>query len=328
MPKSRVATPFGKFLGGVWYLLVCGIFLVGGVSLSWAKRSPLFWKFVTSTVTGHKPQPKEVFHSDESTFLILGCDEDLYYQGLTVLKHKARSDMMLVARMDFANHAISGVSIPRDTWCKLPGYDEHKINAYHAIAKWGEEDALTKQAVEQTIGVSIDKVITVDYTAFQKLVDLVGGVNVNVGKKMDYDDKAGNLHVHLTPGKHKLNGYDAMCYVRYRHSNEGMADTDFQRQDRQKDFLVGFKQSVMSNLLSLPAIVEASKEVLGGALNDDQIQALAFFSQSVKPDKIRLGTIPTETEGKGLRVDRSKLATVLAQYGLKQDQRDMVSYSR
>lgn len=326
MAKKKGVTPFGRFLGATWYVLVCGIFLAGGTAIGLAKRSPLFWKMVSSTITG-PPKPTEVFKSSATTFLILGCDEDLYYQGQTVLKHKARSDMMLVARMDFKKGEITGVSIPRDTWCKLPGYDEHKINAYHAIAKWGQEDELAKQAVEHTIGVDIDKVITIDYTAFQKLVDLVGGVKVRVTKKMDYDDNAGNLHVHLTPGIHKLNGYDAMCYVRYRHSSTGEADTDFQRQDRQKDFLVGFKASVLNNIFSLPEIVDSSKAVLGGALNDDQIQALAFFSKGVKPNKIRLGVVPTTEEGKGLRVDRRKLPDVLAQFGLTQ-QEGLVSLNR
>ncbi len=278
---------------------------------------------VSSTVLG-APKPQAAFKSDSTTFLILGCDEDLYYQGQTVLKHKARSDMMLVAKMDFKSRSITGVSIPRDTWCKLPGYDNHKINAYHAIAKWGQEDALAKKAVEHTIGVKIDKVITVDYTAFQHLVDLVGGVNVNVSKKMDYDDKAGNLHVHLTPGKHKLRGYDAMCYVRYRHSNAGVADTDFQRQQRQKDFLVGFKSAVMANVFSLPEIVQSAKDVLGNALTDDQISSLAFFSKGLQPNQIRLGVIPTYASGKGLGVDRTKLSKVLAMYGLARD-REMVS---
>ncbi len=314
MSKQRGPTTFGKIFGGLWYLIVCFIILAAGSLYGWARRSPLVMGAMKGLFLA--PKPTEAFSSNVVTFLILGCDEDLYYQHLYVAKHAARSDMMMVARMDFETNEITGVSIPRDTWCKLPGYDTHKINAYHAIAKFGQENELTQQAVEHLIGVKIDKVITIDYRAFQKMVDMVGGVSVSVAKQMDYDDNAGQLHVHFKPGKHKLNGYDAMAYVRYRHSNKGKGDTDFERQARQKDLLVGLKQAVFANFTNLPEIAEASKGIFGGALSDEQILALAFFSKGVGEKKIKIGTIPTVEDGNGLKVDEAKLPSVLAQYKL------------
>lgn len=312
----------GKILGAVWYLVVCGVFLAAGTFAGWAHRNPFFWKVVTQMP--NPPKPSEVFGSNVQTLLILGCDEDMsrnaaIYENPYVTRHAARSDMMMVCRLDFAKKEISGVSIPRDTWCRLPGFREHKINAYHAIAKFGEADQLTKRAVEYLIGVPIDKVVTIDYAAFQRLVDMVGGVTVHVSKPMEYDDKAGGLHVHLAPGTHTLNGYDAMCYVRYRKPNKGSkikADTDFQRQDRQRDFLIGFKQSIFASKFRLPEISQASKDVLGNVLTDEQIISLAFFSREVPPGNIRIGTIPTTEEGNGLRLDSEKLPKVLAEFKL------------
>jgi len=313
MIRQAEPTTWSRVLAVTWYILVCGVFLSVGSFAGLLTRS----KFISFRDLLIPPKPQEAFHADVQTFLILGCDQDVYYHNEFVLKHAARSDMMLVARMDFAKGEITGVSIPRDTWCQLPGFPEHKINAYHSIAKFGKENELTKQAVEYLIGVPIDQVIVIDYDAMQKMVDLLGGVPVNVPRKMDYDDNAGKLHIHLNPGYQKLDGYNAMCYVRFRHSNDKkLTETDFQRQQREKDLLLGLKQAAMANLAHLPEIADAGRAVLGGELSDEQIKSLIFFAKGIGPQKIRLGVIPTKEDGKGLRLEADKLAKVLQEYNL------------
>src|SRR6185436_8225960 len=101
------ATIFKKILGGIWWLMICGLFLFGGCIFGKLYRSELLRKVILMQVK----KPQESFSSDAQTFLILGCDEDVYYQSQYVLKHAARSDMMLVARMDFTKGEITGVSI-------------------------------------------------------------------------------------------------------------------------------------------------------------------------------------------------------------------------
>lgn len=315
MSRDSQATTFGKIVGGFWYLVVCAVFLAGGSFLGFAKRSPLLWKAIPAML--NPPKPTETFNSDVQTFLILGCDQDVYYQSAYVTRHAARSDMMMVVRMNFKDKEITGVSIPRDTWCQLPGFSEHKINAYHSIAKFGEANELSKKAVEYLIGVKIDRVLVLDYDALQRLVDVMGGVPVNVPREMDYDDNAGKLHIHLKPGHQVLSGYDAMCYVRYRKSNKrGQGETDFQRQDRQKDMLLGFKSAALQNWTRLPEIAEAGKAVFGNALSDEQILSLGLFAKQVGPTRIKLGVIPTVNEGNGLRLVSSKLPDVLKEYKL------------
>lgn len=305
-------------MGGLWYLVVCAIFLGGGSFVGWASRSSFLMKSIGAMI--HPDPPSETFQSDVQTFLILGCDQDVYYQSAYVTRHAARSDMMMVVRMNFKTKEITGVSIPRDTWCRLPGYSEHKINAYHSIAKYGQEKELSKQAVEYLIGVKIDRVLVLDYDALQRLVDVMGGVTVNVPRAMDYDDNAGKLHIHLKPGRQVLTGYDAMCYVRYRKSNKpGKAETDFERQERQKDLLLGFKSAALSNWSRLPEIAEAGKAVFGNALNDEQLLSLGLFAKEVGPQRIKLGVIPTENEGNGLRLVARKLPEVLKEFKLDSD---------
>jgi len=104
---------------------------------------------------------------------------------------------------------------------------------------------------------------------------------------MDYDDNAGKLHIHLKPGPQVLGGYDAMCYVRYAtRTRRANPNPIFQRQQRQKDLLLGFKQAVFTHWSRLPEIADAGKAVLGDSLTDDQIRALAGFGRSVGQQKI------------------------------------------
>lgn len=322
-----------KIFGAIWYVLVCGLFLSGGSALGWIGRSKSFGNPLSLLIP---PPPKETFHSDVQTFLILGCDEDYkpksypsrFYSGQangnrtprpdTVAKPAARSDMMMVARMDFTKHEITGVSIPRDTWCRMPEDTEvHKINSYYHNAEPGQESEAARKAVEYLIGVPIDKVIVIDFDKMQKLVDMLGGVDVNVPRQMDYDDNAGQLHIHLKPGPQKLTGYQAMGYVRFRHSMHAKTfETDFQRQQREKDMMLGLKHAMTANWSHLPEILDAGAEVVGEALTNDQILSLAGFMRGVGQQNIRIGVIPTHDKGNGLELETDKLAKVLQQYKL------------
>jgi len=264
----------------------------------------------------HNSSPQETFRNDTLTLLVLGCDEVLAPGGKKVLRKQARSDMMLVARLDFAKKQITGVSIPRDTECRLEGDRTRKINAYHAIAPRGEEASLTQKAVEHLLpGVKIDRVVTLDFDAFQSVVNMVGGVPLDVDRKMDYDDQAGNLHIHLKPGPARLNGYDAMCYVGYRHG-----DSDFKRQDRQKEFLLALKNEVFRHPTMIGQVADSTMEVLGNALNADEVATLALFAKDVPQQNIRMGQIPVlEGRGTSLRVDRERLPGVLREFNLTGD---------
>jgi anionic cell wall polymer biosynthesis LytR-Cps2A-Psr (LCP) family protein len=141
----------------------------------------------------------------------------------------------------------------------------------------------------------------------------VGGVPIDVEKNLDYDDNAGHLHIHLKQGFQVLNGYNAMCYVRFRHG-----DDDLQRQARQKKFLVAFKQQVVHDWLNLPSIVNEGVKVLGGALNNDEIASIAGFAKQVPPQSINWGQVPvTSRRGSGnLFLDKKNLQATLVQYKL------------
>lgn len=332
LTKKKTRPPLAwRIVGGAWYLFVvaaaCGVGVVGNM----ASRSSLVREGMINPLAILNANPKEVFHDyDGLNLMILGTDDDRVPIGFDgkhmidkVVKRGARADMIMVAHLDFDENRISGLSIPRDTGIRIPELKPGilKINGYYNVAPEGQGKEYMKQAVEKLLpGLKIDRTIALDYDAFQNLVDTVGGVPVVVpkgprGKGLHYDDFAGDLHINLNPGPQTLTGKDAMGYVRFRHD----AESDYGRQQRQKEFLTSFKSRIFHNLLKLPEIAEESKAVMGNALTDKEIIALVAFARKVKPENIKLGMLPT-TEGRtrssALRVDRSKRDEAMREYGL------------
>jgi LCP family protein required for cell wall assembly len=143
------------------------------------------------------------------------------------------SDTLMLARMDPKHHMVSLLSIPRDLW--VPSLD-NKINA--AYSEGG--DAKSLEAVEEVTGVHPNYLLNVDFSGFQKLVDSLGGIYVDVDQyyynPLAQSQYTGFSAIDVKPGYQKLNGADALAFSRYRHT-----DDDFHRQARQQMFLRAFE---------------------------------------------------------------------------------------
>jgi LCP family protein required for cell wall assembly len=146
------------------------------------------------------------------------------------------SDTLMLAKMDPAHHVVSLLSIPRDLWVTIPNHGDSKINS--AYSEGG--DALSLQTVESVTGIKPDYLLNVDFSGFQRLVDTLGGVYVNVDQYY-YNPKAqaqytGFSAIDVQPGYQLLDGANALAFSRYRHT-----DDDFHRQARQQTFLRAFE---------------------------------------------------------------------------------------
>ena len=219
--------------------------------------------------------------------LIMGCDHD--YDDRTqkpILSTPGRSDSIMMARIDFDHKTIKCLTIPRDTAVSIPGHKGlHKINAAHEFG----DNALAVQTVKERLGIQADYYFTLDFESFQKVVDAIGGVNVVVHKKLDYDDFWGKLHIHLLPGLQRLNGYKAMGYVRIRHS-----DSDLMRSERQHEFIEAMRAQIMKpeNFLKLPDVMNHVTQDMKSDLSQDQMLSLAKFAKELKKENIQLSTLP------------------------------------
>lgn len=296
-----------RILGGLVYSTLLVAVLAGAAVAGWVGQSKVASAVARQMVAQTTPQ--QVFNGKRAfTLLILGCDEDRYYGGKQILKTNARSDMMLVVRLDFERKRITGLSIPRDLIVRLPGYRSHKINAYHVLG--GAE--LSQRAVEYVLGVPIDRTTELNYKAFQEMVDLVGGVEMYIPKALKYTDRRGGLFVDLKPGRQVLDGYEAMGFVRIRHS-----DSDFARQQRQKDFMLGFKDAMMAKPGLITLVADKARDVMGDKLSAEEVAALVLFARKVGNDNVKMGQLPVvEAGGYNLALDEAKLPDTLREYNL------------
>jgi polyisoprenyl-teichoic acid--peptidoglycan teichoic acid transferase len=249
------------------------------------------------------------------TVLILGSDHDTVgkrvpghtAQPVDVADAPGRSDAIMLARFEFDGdvaRSINVLSIPRDTRVRVPGHGIHKINAAHAYG--GPE--LTCATVRDLFGIDPDYYIDLNFEGFQQVVDAVGGVDVNVHEPLDYDDNWGKLHIHLKPGQQHLNGYRAMGYVRFRHT-----DNDLMRAQRQHEFIEALRARVTSPtaFLGLPNAVAAVRNNLHSNLSMDQMLTLANIARKAPKDAVCLDTLPVIQGKTFVYVDRHKSAVVV-----------------
>jgi LCP family protein required for cell wall assembly len=168
------------------------------------------------------------------TILLLGSDARYEDKKLGL---KPRSDTMLLVRADPNRDAIAVMSIPRDLAVEIPGHGRDKINS--AFENGGERLTVktVKRLFEDATGddFPINNVISVEFGSFRRAVDYIGGVYVDIDRDYFNDNSGGGERyaaIDVDAGYQKLEGQDALDYVRYRHT-----DNDFIRAARQQDFL-------------------------------------------------------------------------------------------
>jgi LCP family protein required for cell wall assembly len=183
------------------------------------------------------------------TLLMLGSDRrwaDLKKNNPALAKsNPARSDTIMLVRLDPDQDATAVMSIPRDLKVDIPGHGTDKINAAYSVG--GPE--LTARTVKDLLGIKIHHIINVNFSGFREAVDAVGCVYVDVDRRY-YHSNAGLAPQHhyaeidIQPGYQRLCGQDALDYVRFRHS-----DNDLVRAARQQDFLRAAKDQVSTSSL-------------------------------------------------------------------------------
>ena len=164
-----------------------------------------------------------------------------------------RSDTIFVMSLNREKNVATMLSIPRDSYVPIPGRGWDKINHAYAYGK----GKLTRRTVENLLNIEIDYLVEVDRKGVEKMIDAIGGVEIDVEKRMYYEDPwddDGGLVIDLEPGLQTLDGEEAVQYVRYR-DKEG----DIGRARRQQKFLAAAMDSVASpfTLVRLPRIAYA-----------------------------------------------------------------------
>ncbi|MDR3332802.1 MAG: LCP family protein [Synergistaceae bacterium] len=203
-----------------------------------------------------------------------------------------RSDTVAFVAIDVEDRNVRVLSLPRDTRVNIPGHGQQKLN--HAYA-YGKVDLL-RATVEQFLGTSIHYYVKIDYDNFPKLVDMVGGVDVNVGKAMKYRDKSQNLYIDIPAGKQRMNGETALKYVRFRNDAKG----DIGRVQRQQQFLKSLLHRFYEpeNILRFAALTDGIKETLVTDIDPSVILQICLFVRRLEkePGRFYFLMLPGEAQ--------------------------------
>jgi LCP family protein required for cell wall assembly len=166
-----------------------------------------------------------------------------------------RADTLMVIRA--GGGTFNKLSIPRDSYAEIPGYQPTKINA--AFAYGGA--ALQIKTVEKFLNIKIDHVAIINFTGLENLVDAVGGVQVNLKHKLCADIAGGSGHgqggvtLHLKKGENTLDGTQALAYSRIREPSEcpgkgksafTLGYSDLDRENAQQEVINGIKDRLTS----------------------------------------------------------------------------------
>ena len=229
-----------------------------------------------------KQATEESSLKDQVNILVMGVDKREDDVG--------RSDTLFLVSIDPKRQQIFQLSIPRDTRLLIPGYGWDKVN--HAYSLGGKD--LMVETVEGFLGVKIQHTVEIDFQGFYRIVDAIGGVEIDVEKRMYYEDpwdEDGGLVIDLRPGLQRMNGRTAITYVRYRDE-----DGDIGRIERQQKFMKAVVDQVSrpAIITRLPAIISEVSSAVETDLSTLELLNLGrFFKESRdKNMQTNMGMVP------------------------------------
>jgi LCP family protein required for cell wall assembly len=283
---------------------------------------------VRPTVVSKGPTPALL----QAPFNVLVIGVDLRTDDPT---EGARSDTLIVVHVDPLQKWASMLSIPRDTLVQIPN-DEcpnaagTKINAAYSCGYRNPEiygsgiepqdagAAIAAETVEQFLGIKISYTAQVDFNGFQKIVDALGGVTIDVPRPIldpEYptEDK-GYMRLYIPAGLQRMDGTTALRYARTRH-----ADNDFGRAQRQQQVLQAVldelkNQGVLGQMDAAPALLQVAAESVKTTLKINDIttlSGLATLAQDLKADRIKRLVLKPEQNADGSNCLLSDLSSAI-----------------
>jgi len=265
-------------------MFLLAMLLVVVTSVSWAavySYNTFFATTVLSTKVENKKPPEPV--SKYINILLLGVDDgDNENPGAP-----KRSDTMIVASINSEEGRIHLLSIPRDTKVAIPGHKgSEKIT--HAFFYGGSELAI--RTVEDLLEIHINHCVVIDWQAFIKTIDLLGGVDLYVENNMRYEDPYANLVINLTKGYQHLDGNQAGQYVRFRSDELG----DIGRVQRQQRFLKAVAEQALqfSTIWKLPTFFREMDQYVTTDITGFKIVKLANHLKKFRSGNLSAEMLP------------------------------------
>ena len=229
-----------------------------------------------------KPQTiKETISFTEASGTI-----NILLTGIDDVQGGRRADAIAFVVVDIDRKIVRVMSIPRDTRVQIPGRGWEK--AAHAYAYGGIP--LLRETIVNYLGLPINYYLLVNYDSFPSIVDLIGGVEIDVERRMVYNDYAGKLFINIPKGVQTLTGKTALHYVRFRHDALG----DIGRVKRQQDFIEAVLKKIQtpSMITKIPELAKKTIELVNSDMTPAQALQLGSYLSDLPPENLNFFTLP------------------------------------
>ena len=255
---------------------------------------------------GHEPSSVAQSGDDSQVMgrawniLLLGSDNDRKYTFPAIL-----TQVMMVVRVDTVKNTVTMVSIPRDSWVFVPQVGGmHKIDQAFLLGsqksnKFEDGVRLARLTIENDYGIPIDRYAWVGLDGFARIIDTLGGVDVNVphpvtddaypndvGAGSDPNNPFAYRSIYISAGPHHFNGDEALQYVRSRH-DDPLGDVG--RTQRQQQVLIALKPKLnASNLIQhMPQLLKDLNGSLYTDLSETEILAFANYGRGLPTNAVQ-----------------------------------------
>lgn len=226
---------------------------------------------------------------DPINVVIMGVD--IGTPGSSETSNHQRTDTIILLNYNPKTESTNIISIPRDTLIKINGKNQ-KINAANVFG--GVKYVI--DSVEKLLDLKVNYYGKLDYSGFREIIDIIGGVDITIKNRMDYDDSAQNLHIHFKKGETvHLDGKKAEEFFRWRKNNDGtgLVDGDLGRIENQHLFIekVMEKFKNPSIITKIPAILKAMPKYVETNMPASDILRYGTDIAKVNKENISMSTI-------------------------------------
>ena len=265
----------------VFFLLLAGISLGSGAAV--IKYLSSFSRDAGKNLNAVKDKTSPV------NILLMGVD--IGTAGSKNENDPKRTDTIMLVNYNPKTEELNLVSIPRDTLIRINGKNQ-KINAAHAI---GGVPYLI-DCVEKMLDLKVNYYGKIDYAGFRELIDAMGGVEMKIAQRMEYDDPGQNLHIHFKKGETvHLDGKKAEEFFRWRKNNDGtgLADGDLGRIKNQHLFVEKVMEKFKSVAIipKLPEILRVVPKYAETNMTGEEILRYGKLLAKVGRDNMKMSTL-------------------------------------
>lgn len=205
------------------------------------------------------------------------------------------ADTIIIARIDLKKKTMNSVSIPRDLLVTIPGHGEGKINGAYGIGFEEDPDSRVsgvskvRDTIEYNFGVQIDDYVLIDFQGFTKVVDSVGGIDINVPERIEDDayptEDYGIRTLIIETGPQHMDGELALSYARTRHG-----DSDDQRRERQMLVIQALfgKGKELGTVTRVADLITALSSAAQTSFHLNEQLVLASLALNMKDSNVRM----------------------------------------